>query len=158
MDKAIHFLNVLHFNKVFGIKIFHLTGYLCRKGRGIKTGNFSDTGFPVDKILPCSLNTHTKGCYKTQACYNNSPTIHYAYDFFLLIYSMASLTFAIFSTVPNLPRGMSFFISSFTFSGSTSVIADVIKPGATAFTVIPLLAYSFAAVFVSPIIPALEAL
>src|SRR3990172_9032118 len=123
MDKAIHFLNVLYFNKVFGIKIFHLTGYLCRKGRGIKTGNFSDTGFPVDKILPCSLNTHTNGCYKTQTCYDNSPAIHYTYDFFLLIYSMASLTVVIFSASSSgisIPNSSSNAITSSTVSNESA--------------------------------------
>ncbi len=59
---------------------------------------------------------------------------------------------------PESRQGIAFFISSFTLSDSTSVIAVVMKPGATAFEVIPLPAYSLAIVLVNPIIPAFEAL
>ena len=61
------------------------------------------------------------------------------------------------SGLPNSPSGIVLHASSLTVSDSLSVISVVIKPGATAFTVIFLAASSFAVAFVSPITPALEA-
>ena len=58
---------------------------------------------------------------------------------------------------PNLASGICFNISTFTSSASLSVISVVMKPGAIAFTLIFLVASSFAVVFVKPITPALAA-
>ena len=57
----------------------------------------------------------------------------------------------------SIPMGMDAEIFSFTLSESTSVISVLINPGAMALTVIPLDASSFAADFVRPMIPALDA-
>ena len=59
--------------------------------------------------------------------------------------------------VPSLFTGMLDIIFSLWSSVSLSVMADEIKPGAIAFTVMPLEATSKAKDFVKPIIPDFEA-
>src|SRR6202007_2715188 len=58
---------------------------------------------------------------------------------------------------PMRPSGMRVFNSSFTLSGSTSVIGVSMKPGATALTVILREAISMAMAFVRPMMPAFAA-
>ena len=65
--------------------------------------------------------------------------------------------FATSSAVPMLPMGMDAEIFSFTLSGKHVRHIGFDKSGAMALTVIPLDASSFAADFVRPMIPALDA-
>ena len=55
------------------------------------------------------------------------------------------------------PRGIVLINISITLSGTLSTSGVSMKPGITAFTLIPCLASSFAADFVSPKTPALDA-
>ena len=61
------------------------------------------------------------------------------------------------AVVPALPIGILLFSLTAASSGIASVIAVLINPGATAFTVTPLPASSLAKLFVIPMIPAFAA-
>ena len=60
-------------------------------------------------------------------------------------------------SVPALPMGIKASMASFAFSSRAAVISVSRYPGATALTVIPLVAISLATDLVSPIMPALDA-
>ena len=61
------------------------------------------------------------------------------------------------SQVPNRPRGIERRNSSWSLAGNFAVISVSMKPGATAFTVIPREATSRATALVNPRMPALVA-
>ena len=78
--------------------------------------------------------------------------------YFALLLARYPTMLEISSTSPNFCIGIQFIIASFCLSDKTSTVSVLIYPGVIVFTVMFLVATSFASAKVNPLIAALDAL
>src|SRR5699024_3509971 len=173
LAEQLHSLCCLEIHIILCHEIFHFRGNLGLIICCIESGDGAESQLCLLQAVPKLLHADSDGSYRSHTGhYYSSHTPVSSHSHMAMppstqitcpvIYPARSearnaTVSATSSTRPNFFSGICSVTVVFTCSGSTSVISVSINPGATAFTVIPLLASSLAMVFVRPITPALEA-
>ena len=172
--KAIHSLCCLKIHTICCLKILYLGSKRNFITSRVKTSDRSDSYLSIADSLPELLYCISNWSHSAQACHNYSsfhqlslPFCYVIIDYippstwmiWPVMYDASSdarkaTVFATCSGFPNVPAGIWLRIWFLTCSLNFCVISVSIKPGATAFTVMPRDASSFAADFVRPITPA----